>query len=245
MSTTFSVSRDDIINRALRLCGAFDPANPPGSSDFTIASLAFNMMIKEWIITIPMWKVEIITLPLLQGQNSYNIGPYATGPGALVMDKILRVQYATVRNNQVVGQPFDTPIDQLSIQEYEQYGAKQSSGIVNSMLYRPLDDNQSLGISSYILVYPTPADNTRSLRMICLTELNDVNVGTDPLDFPQECYIALSWNLASEIAFEYQTPLDRFAVIERRAEMTKQAMEDWSQENTDSIRFMYDKRSGQ
>lgn len=240
MSTTFSVSRDDIIKRALRLCGAFDPTNPPTTDDFDTVALAFNMMIKEWIVSIPMWKVEIVTMPLLNGQNTYNIGPYATGTGSVVMDKILRIQQASVRNN-ATSPPNDTPIDQLSIQEYEQYSVKGALGVVNSMLYRPLDDQT--GISSYIQVYPTPADDTHALRMVCLTQLDDVNIGTDPLDFPQECYIALSWNLADEISFEYSVPLDRAQIITMRAKDAKERMADWSQENSDSIRMMYDKRN--
>lgn len=243
MSTTFSVSRDDIINRALRICSSFDPANPPGSTDYTTASLAFNMLIKELIIDVPMWKIEIVTLPLLTGQNTYQIGPYAVGTGSVVMDKILRIQQASIRDNSVADQPQDTPIDQLSIQEYEQYGAKNSLGIPNGMLYRPLDDTASPAVSSYIQVYPTPSDNNHSLRMVCLTQLNDVNVGTDPLDFPQENYLGLSWMLANEISFEYSVPLDRAAKIEQRATAAREKLVDWSQENTDSVRLQYDTRS--
>jgi len=240
MSTTFSVNRDQIILRALRICSAFDPTNPPSTDDMNNVALAFNMMIKEWIVDIPMWKIEIVTLPLLTGQTTYNIGPYATGTGALVTDKILRIQQASIRNNQSTP-PNDTPIDQLSIQEYEQFSVKGALGVPNSMLYRPLDDSAT--VSSYIQVYPTPSDADHALRMVCLTQLDDVNIGTDPLDFPQECYIALSWNLADEIMFEYAVPLDRAQVISMRARDAKTRMADWSQENSDSIRMMYDKRN--
>lgn len=238
MSTTFSVNRDQILLRALRICSAFDPTNPPSTDDMDNLALAFNMMIKEWIIDIPMWKIETVTLPLVANTNTYQIGPFATGTGALVMDKILRIQQASIRNETTDS---DTPIDQLSIQEYEQYSVKGALGVVNSMIYRPLDDKT--GESSYIQVYPTPSDATYSLRLVCLTQLDDVNIGTDPLDFPQECYIALSWNLADEVSFEYSVPLDRAQVISQRARDAKNRMIDWSQENSDSIRMMYDKRN--
>jgi hypothetical protein len=239
-TTTFSVSRDDIINRALRLCGTYDATNTPGTADYVNISLAFNMMIKAWIRKgLPMWKVVTNTVPLLAGQNTYNIGPYATGTGAVVTSKILKVTYAFIRDNQ----NFDTPIDPLSIQEYNQFAAKSSLGVVNSYWYQPLDDNSITGVNSFISFYPTPNDSTRTIYLIGLSTLQDVNVGTDPVDFPQECYMALSWCLADEISMEYATSMDRVKEIQGRAMKLYEEMVDWSQENTDSIRFMYDTRS--
>ncbi len=49
MSTTFSVTRDDIINRALRICGAYDATHPPSSTDFSVLSLPMNILIKAWL----------------------------------------------------------------------------------------------------------------------------------------------------------------------------------------------------
>lgn len=243
MSTTFSVSRDDVINRALRLCGTYDATNPPTSLDYQYVSLAFNMMIKAWILQgQPMWKVVETIMPLVAGQRLYQIGPYATGPGSLTTTRILKVQQAFVRFTPT---QFDTPIDQLSIQEYNMYGSKNSLGVVNSMLYRPFNDNNGSiePQNSEIFVYPTPADNNYSLRMIGLVTLNDVEIGTDPVDFPQECYMGLTWCLANEISLEYATSLDRVQMIQQRAAKAYDEMINWSQENTDSIRFLYDTRS--
>lgn len=246
MSTTFSVTRDDIINRALRICGAYDATNPPSSTDFSVVSLAMNMMIKAWIVDgVSMWKVETVNIPLLSGQNTYNVGPYATGTGAVVRSKILKILNASVRDNTSASFPFDTVIDLISIQEYENFGSKNSQGVVNSMVYRPLDDSTSPAVSSFIQVYPTPADNFHALRLVVYTTINDVNVGTDPLDFPQETYLALSWNLAKEICMEYSVPMERVGFITKMAKEAFDTMKDWSQENAETIRFMFDKRGGE
>lgn len=239
-TTTFSVQASDIMNRALRLCGTFDATNPPSSQDYANVQLAFNMMIKAWIRKgLPMWKIVYNTVPLIEGQNTYEIGPYASGTGAVVCSKILKVTYAFIRDSN----SFDTPIDPLSIQEYNQYGAKGSLGVVNSYWYQPLDDSAYTGVSSFITFYPTPNDATRTIWLVCLSTLDDVNLGTDPVDFPQECYQALSWCLANEISMEYATSMDRVKEISMRAAQQYEEMVDWSQENTDSIRFLYDTRS--
>jgi hypothetical protein len=240
VTTTFSVQANDIMNRALRLCGTFDATNPPGSQDYANVQLAFNMMIKAWIRKgLPMWKIVYNQVPLLTTQSLYNIGPYATGTGAVVCPKILKVTYAFIRD----ANNFDTPIDPLSIQEYNQYGSKGSLGVVNSYWYQPLADSTITGVSSFIQFYPTPSDNTRTIFLVCLSTLDDINLGTDPVDFPQECYMALSWCLANEISMEYATSMDRVAEIKSRSMVLYEEMVDWSQENTDSIRFMYDTRS--
>jgi hypothetical protein len=239
-TTTFSVQADDVVNRALRLCGTYDATNPPSSQDYANVHLAFNMMIKAWIRKgLPMWKIATTQVPLLQGQNTYQIGPYATGTGAVVTTKILKVTYAFIRDSF----NFDTPIDPLSIQEYNQYGSKGSLGVVNSYWYQPLDDNATNSVSSFVTFYPTPNDSTRTIFLIGLATLNDIDLGTDPVDFPQETYMALSWCLANEISMEYATSMDRVNKIEERANTLYEEMVDWSQENTDSIRFMYDTRS--
>ena len=242
MSTTFSVSSNDVMTEALGICGAYDITNQPGSADFSSIMLTLNVMIKAWIKTVPIWKVQTITLPLLTGNAIYQIGPYATGTGAMVTDKLFRIQYATVRNNSVPTQPYDTPIDIVSFQEMEMFGAKNSQGVVNTMCYHVLDDSPS--VSSFIQVYPVPVDNFHQLRLISLIALNDVNVGTDILDFPQECYLALCWNLAKLIAFKYGVAMDRYREIKANAKEFYDDMADWAQENAESIRFMYDKRNG-
>lgn len=239
MTTTFSVSADDIVNRALRLCGTYDATNPPSSQDYTNVHLALNMMIKAWIRKgLPMWKIATVQVPLLQGQATYQIGPYALGTGAVVATKVLKVVQAFIRDSN----NFDTPIDNLSIQEYQMYGAKGSLGVVNSYWYQPLDDSASPAVSSFITFYPTPNDSTRTVFLTVLNTLNDVNLGTDPVDFPQETYMALSWCLANEISMEYATSMDRVNKIEQRADALYEEMADWSQENAESIRFMYDTR---
>jgi hypothetical protein len=238
MTSTFSVSRDDVINRALRLTGAYDNSNPPGTVDYTNVSLAFNILIKQWIKSgIPMWKIVTIPVPMVVGQIQYQIGPFATGPGAVVCDKLLRVLNAYITD--AFG--FDVPIDPLSWQEYNQYGDKTSLGIPNSYLFQPNIDSAA-GLVSFMNVYPTCPDTTHTINLTGYQVLQDVNVGTDPVDYPQETYNALCWGLANEISMEYATSMDRVQEIKARSTDHYNMMVDWSQENTDSIRLLYDRR---
>lgn len=236
MSTTFSVSRDDILNRAFRLTGVFDSTNLPSSTDYTNASLALNMIIKTWIRTLPLWKVVTVQVPLLQGQSLYQVGPFATGTGAVVTPRIVRTIYGFIRDSG----NHDTEMDSISFEEYNMYSDKLTQATPVSYMYVPLDDSSTT--SSYVQFYPTPADSTHTFFMVGHQTINDVNVGTDPIDFPQEEYLALAWAVADEIALENNVSLERAAYIAQRAKQAFEDMWDWINENTDSVRFQYDTR---
>lgn len=240
MTTTFSVTRDQCIVEALGICGVYDITNGPVTADYNSVAFTFNMMIKSWVMEgIPIWKIINVAVPLLSGQNTYNVGPYATGTGAVVTDRIDRTIFAFMRdaNNN------DIPLQSLSFQEYNQYGAKQSPGIANSYMYVARADSAAPAVSSYVTLYPTPQDSTHTLYMVAQVTLNDVNVGTDPVDFPQEMYLGLTWCLADLISMKYAASMDRVQFIASRAAQMREKMLDWCQENTDSIRLQYDTRS--
>lgn len=244
MTTTFSVTRDQIITTALGFCGAYDVTNPPLSSDFTQISLIFNMMIKAWIRRgVPQWQVAETVVPMITGNTLYQVGPYATGTGAVVTPKMEKVFYAFIRNTAFAPGLQDTPIDIISLQEYNQYGAKASQGVPNAVFYQPLNDNTFTSQSSFIQVYPTPSGSNYEMHLFNYQVLNDVNLGTDPIDFPQETYLAVAWCLANEISMTYATSMDRVQEIKQRAKQWYDEMIDWSTENAETIRFMYDTRS--
>lgn len=250
MTTSFSVTRDQVIIEALGICGVYDVTNGPGTADFASAAFTLNCMIKQWMIEgLPMWKIQVINLPLVVGTTTYQIGPYATGVGALVTPKVDRITYASRRNSNVTP-PYDTPIDIISIQEYQQYGAKFAQGIPNAINYVPLADDSSGLNNSYLNTYPTISLANYSLQLVCQINLNDVNLGTDPVDFPQECYLGLCWCLADLLSMKYASSMDRVQWIHKIAYGSDDRsgmygkLVDWSQENSDYVRFMYDNRGG-
>jgi hypothetical protein len=75
-SKTFTVTRTDIVNAAMRKVGAYDAGDAASADESADAVLALNLMIKEWSargIDVP-WR-ETVTLFLQPGQQSYQIGP--------------------------------------------------------------------------------------------------------------------------------------------------------------------------
>src|SRR5574341_470412 len=78
MSTSFSVTRNDIIKAALRVAGIIGHTQTPSTDDYTFASEALNIMMKGWMTKgVTLWKIEKFTISMIDGVNQYPIGPQA------------------------------------------------------------------------------------------------------------------------------------------------------------------------
>ena len=231
--STFSVTTSDIINGALRLTGAFGASDAVPTSDYNNALQALNIMIKSLMTSgYELWTIQELQLPIVQGVTSYTIGQTATGTGALVVDRPLRIQQAFLRNN---SSTLDVMLQILSRQEYEQLGSKFSQGVVNSIFYDPQIPN---GI---LYVYTTPSDALSTIHLFVQRPIQDMVATTDTFDFPQEWYQCLKWTLASEIGMEYGIPENVMQRIDMKAKFFKEEMSAWSQEEA-SMFFTMDNR---
>lgn len=238
MSTTFTVSRDQIISLALRKLGVLELGDTPDAATVANASLALNLFIKQMATTgIKLWKVNELVLPLVAGQTQYVIGP---GSVDLDTDKPFKVIQGWLRNNTVTPAIDDVQMQLLSKQEYNLLGSKFSTGTPNSIFY---DVRQSNG---NMYVYVTPDANaaaTFQLHFVCQQPMQDVNTGSQTPDFPNEWMNVLVWNLADQLAIEYGVPGNHRQEIAVRAKMYKEELEGWDVESYSTF-FQPDMRMG-
>jgi hypothetical protein len=77
-TNTFSVTRNDIIDAALRVLGVIGIGETPQTEDYTNCSQALNIMIKGWAKKgWPLWTVQDLVIPMVEGVRIYPIGPTA------------------------------------------------------------------------------------------------------------------------------------------------------------------------
>ena len=77
-TNTFSVTRNDVINSALRTLGVIGLGETASSEDFTNCSQALNIMIKSWAKKgWPLWTQETLAITMVDGVRQYPIGPTA------------------------------------------------------------------------------------------------------------------------------------------------------------------------
>jgi hypothetical protein len=77
-TNTFSVTRNDIIDAALRVLRVIGIGETPDPEDYTNCSQALNIMIKGWAKKgWPLWTVQDLVIPMVEGVRVYPIGPTA------------------------------------------------------------------------------------------------------------------------------------------------------------------------
>ena len=191
MTTTFSVTRDDVIKAALRKLGVVAQGESPTSDQVTEAAFALNTMVKAWEADgMPLWALRTTAIPLTVNVNTYDIGIGKT----VNTDKPLKVIQAWNRDTT---SNVDIPMRILTKQEYAILGNKASAGNPIQIYYEPLVSYGNL------YVFPTPDSVSVTNQQIYITYQSpfaDFNASTDVPDFPQEWYDAVIYGLALRLS---------------------------------------------
>lgn len=228
MSTTYTITRDQIILSALRKLGAVEPADTASTIDSNIVTncaQALNLMVKQWMTEgIKLWKVQEITFPLVLAQTTYSVGPSGCDVTA---DRPLRILQAWIRNT-VATPDIDIPLNIMARQDYNTLGSKFSTGTANSIWLNP-------GVSSStVKLFLTPdatAVATYTVYMVVQKPIDDINASSDVPDFPNEWMQALVWGLADQLALEYGLPVNHRQEVLMKAEKYRDLLVSWDIEN--------------
>ena len=232
-TTVFSVSRDSIINAALRGLHVYGPTDSIPPADITYCAEALNIMVKAWAIKgMLVWTVGQVAVPMVANQATYLIGPTATGIGSVVTNLPMRVFSAFMRDS--TGNDVDIKVE--SRFDYNLLGQKASTGRPNQMFYDKSFPNGT------VTLYNVPIDNTYTLFLTTQRQIQDFNLSTDNPDFPQEFYQALKWGLMDEIALEYEATAMTMKIVAMKAAKYVDDLVSYEQEDA-SVQFTPSSRS--
>lgn len=246
MSSTYTVTRDQIITLALRKLGVLELGETPDSDTIDNATMSLNLLIKQLSTEgLKLWKISELIVPLTISQTSYVLGGNTStlmydslAPTVAITDKPLKVIQGFYRNIQVT--PYiDTPVLLVSKQEYNVLGSKFSTGTANTIFYDPRT------LNGILYVYLTPdlnASTNIELHLVAQMPLNDISGATEIPDFPNEWMNCLVWNLADQLTLEYGVPMNSRQEITQRAGSYKAMLTDWDVEAA-STSFSPDFRS--
>lgn len=97
-TTTFTVTRDQIIESALRSLAVLEEGAQPSPTALENSAFSLNLILKKWQSEgIKLWTVVEYTIPMVAGQTSYTIGPSIEYD--FNADKPLRIIQSFLRNN--------------------------------------------------------------------------------------------------------------------------------------------------
>jgi len=246
MSSTYTVTRDQIITQALRKLGVLEIGSTPDADTVADAAVSLNLLIKQFSTEgLKLWKISELIIPLTSGQTTYTLGGSSSSlmydslnPTVAITDKPLKVIQGFYRNKQSTP-AIDTPVMLVSKQEYNVLGSKFSTGTANTIFYDPRK------LNGVLYVYLTPDVNAQTnleLHIVAQLPLDDLNTALDIPDFPNEWMNCLVWSLADELALQYGVPMNSRQELSQRAAIYKEKLSDWDVEAASTF-FSIDYRS--
>lgn len=211
-TTTYNITRDQLIAGALRLIGGISQGGTPTSAQVTEAAEALNLMVKAWEADgMPLWGLTEYQMTLTAGVSTYQLGIGKT----IAIAKPLKVLQAWNRNT---SSSVDIPMKVLTKQEYNALGNKTSSGNPVQFYYNPLLSYGELH------VFPVPSATDASgntINLVYQRPFEDFVATGDNPDFPQEWMEALKYGLAVRLAPEYGLPVQERQILSQEAKSIK------------------------
>ncbi len=304
-TSTFNLTRDQIIKSALRKAGAIESSETPSAAMVNDCADALNMMVKEWdTLGIHLWTESEGTLFLQPGQYQYSLGPsspdHATqtlppnyiqttltaaasaGATSITVDSItnmlngdnigvvldsgdifwttvsgspsgsivtltsgltsaaasgnnvydyttaiLRPLRLVAARRKLISSGIETPMVRMSRLDYRDLPNKANTGIPTQFFYDPLGGAINYGI---FYIWPAPVDATNLVNFTWYRQIQDFNSAGDTPDFPQEWINALVWNLAAEMAPEFDLTPTRFTLLKAQAQQKLDMVTGWDRE---------------
>lgn len=125
----------------------------------------------------------------------------------------------------------ETPMLILARLDYMRLPNKLNQGTITQFYYSP-----QLG-NGQIYLWPAPPSPIQdALKFTFYRQIQDFNTLANTMDFPQEWFTALVWNLAKEIGPEYDVPPVRWQIITQMAAEKLELVKGWDKES-EAVQF--------
>lgn len=195
-STDFTMDSRQVITSAFINAKIYSPGETITAEDMESGLEALNLMLKTWSAKEHLWIKSEGVVPLVAGQVAYSV-PMAR--------RVLSVRRRIAS--------IDTPMNELSREEYYNLPNKAGLGMPVSWFFDPQRSTRTL----YTWLVPSAAIAAQtSLHYTYLRVIDDSDALENDPDVPQEWLETLVYNLADRLANSYgenQPTLTQFAAF--------------------------------
>lgn len=206
--TVNQLTRDQLVNAALRKLGVLSKGQSADTNQITTASEALNNLVVEFqTVGMPLWARKTLVVTMITGQVEYTIGVGQT----INVPFPMRVYQATL---QIPNSGSQIDLQPAPLYNFALYPTS-GEGIPVVYNYTP---KINIGVLS---VWPTPDASVPVGTTVTLVYQSPFEVfvaATDTPDFPQEWNNAIIYNLALLLAPEYTIPVLTMSFLEKQAE---------------------------
>lgn len=197
-STTWQLTRDDIIKAALRKLTVLAKGQTPDTEDYSNAVLALNALSAEFqTLGMQLWKTINYSFSPTASTAKYQIGVSKT----LNTPFPLKMQQAYIQDTSSSSR---IPMVITSHYNYFLFPQNGTSGVPTQLMYQPFNGYGEINL------WPTPdstAASTKTITIIYSAPIEDFVASTDTPDYPKEWSNALIFGLARDLAPEWGLPL--------------------------------------
>jgi len=165
------------------------------------ARMASNMMLSRWANQgVNLWAVDLVTVPLVQGQATYNVDANTV---------VMLDAYMVIDNGQ--SQPIDRIILPISRTEYASYPNKEQQGFTTTFWFDRL-------LSPTVTLWPVPdGTSAQFLKYYRVRRLQDSNLQNgEQVEIPYLWMEAFAYGLAQRLAMVWSP--DKVALLKPMAD---------------------------
>lgn len=182
-SYAFAPSLGELVLYAYNLCGIRNTALV--QEHMVAARMAANLLLAEWSNQgVNLWTVDLVTVPLVQGQATYDVDPSVV---------VMLDAYMTIDDG--VSDPIDRIILPISRTEYASYANKEQQGFTTTFWFDRL-------IAPTVTLWPVPdGSSAQYLKYYRTRQIQDANyVSAQQAQVPYLWLMAFARGLAAELA---------------------------------------------
>lgn len=186
----------NIIQLALKDCGAFGVGQSPRADDINDAMTKLNQMVGEW--SRKRWLVYELLEAFI---TSTGANPYTIGPGGQfnISPRPNVISAAFMRQPINGGLPVDYPLEIiLAREDYSQIAVKSMVAFSSYLFY---DTGFPMG---NIYTWPVVPANNYEIHIIYKNDIQQFTSLNETIILPLEYRNALQWNLAMRLCPQYQ-----------------------------------------
>lgn len=211
----FSQTRNQIILRALRLCGVTAQGDDPTGDQIAEAATALESLVK-WLQSegTQLWSVEDRTFAVVAGTADYTLATDVLGIEHLVIRDSSNYDY---RIGLVLDDTFNSVSTPTSTGKPEMARLEMRTAGVNTLRLWPVPD------VAYTAYYSA------------VRKLADFDTALGTPEMPQRWYDPLVYSLAANLADEYQLPLQDRSYLQGKAKSLRDAASKLDNESADTI----------
>lgn len=206
-NTIYQVGRDAIITAALRKLAVIAKGQTPDAEDIADASMALNMLVAEFRVAgMPLWARKQYSFTPVAGQKTYQIGLGKT----FNVPYPIHVLQAFRQDSTSATKIYMEVISNFNFNLYP----TNSGGTPIQLNYQPFINYGEINL------WPVPdaAATSSTVTIVYQSPFQYFDASTDTMDFPEEWYNALVYNLANNLAPEWAIPLEDRRMLKAEAQ---------------------------